>query len=39
MAKIQKKDIEKRYTSTMQRCVKVFSHPTRLEIINTLREE
>ena len=38
MAKIQKKDIEKKIYEYHAEMCKVFSHPTRLEIINTLRE-
>ncbi len=38
MAKIPKKDIEKKIYEYHAEMCKVFSHPTRLEIIDTLRE-
>lgn len=38
MAKIQKKATEKKIYEYHAEMCKVFSHPTRLEIINTLRE-
>jgi len=38
MPKVQKKDIEKKIYEYHAEMCKVFSHPTRLEIINTLRE-
>ncbi|HHT9116277.1 MAG: winged helix-turn-helix transcriptional regulator [Planctomycetes bacterium] len=39
MAKIQKKATEKKIYEYHAEMCKVFSHPTRLEIINTLREK
>lgn len=38
MAKIQKNDREKKIYEYHAEMCKVFSHPTRLEIINTLRD-
>ncbi len=38
MPKMQKNDIEKKIYEYHAEMCKVFSHPTRLEIINTLRE-
>ena len=38
MPKIQKKEIQKKIYEYHAEMCKVFSHPTRLEIINTLRD-